>query len=109
MPRKVPTGQKPKTRMLRQAKGQRARFYAADGVDELFAIVTALTAEVSATNERLRSLEEALEKAKMLRPNAVEQHELSDASLRARLAEREALIERVFQVLEGLVASPQRR
>lgn len=109
MPRKAAAGPKPRTRMLRQAKGQRARFYAADGVDELFAIVTALTAEVSATNERLRSLEEALENAKILRANAVEQHELSDASLHARLAEREALIERVFQVLDGLVASPQRR
>lgn len=96
-------------RMHRQAKGQRARFYAADGVDELFAIVTALTAEVSATNERLRSLEEALEQARVLRPNALEQHELSDTSLRARLADREALIERVFQVLDGLVAPKQQR
>lgn len=96
-------------RMPRQAKGQRARFYASDGVDELFAIVTALTAEVSATNERLRSLEEALEQARVLRPNAVEQHELSDPSLQSRLADREALIERVFQVLDGLVAPKQQR
>ena len=96
-------------RMRRQAKGQRARFYASDGVDELFAIVTALTAEVSATNERLRSLEEALEQARVLRPHALEQHELSDTSLQARLADREALIERVFQVLDGLVVPKQQR
>ena len=96
-------------RMLRQAKGPRARFYAADGVDELFAIVTALTSEVSALHERVRTLEEVLEKAKLLRPEAVEAHEPSESSLQARLEAREALIARVFQVLDGLVSPAQQR
>jgi hypothetical protein len=43
-------------RTRRQAEGQRDRFDVADGVDGLCAIATALTAELSAANERLRSL-----------------------------------------------------
>ncbi|MFM8516751.1 MAG: hypothetical protein ACKODA_02550 [Nevskiaceae bacterium] len=108
MARKAAT-KSPSVRMFRQAKGPRARFYMADGVDELFAIVTALTGEVSALNERVRTLEELLEKAKVLRAEAVDAHEPSELSLQARLEAREALIERVFQVLDGLVSPTQRR
>ncbi|MBU3671603.1 MAG: hypothetical protein FGM43_03560 [Sinobacteraceae bacterium] len=108
MARKVAT-KSPSVRMLRQAKGPRARFYTADGVDELFAIVTALTSEVSTLHERVRTLEELLAKAKVLRADAVEAHEPSEMSLQARLEAREALIERVFQVLDGLVSPAQQR
>jgi hypothetical protein len=99
----------PPVRMLRHAKGSRARFHAADGVDELFAIVTALTSEVSALQERLRTMEELLEKAKVLRAEAVERHQPTEASLEARLEAREELIARVFQVLDGLVSPAQQR
>jgi hypothetical protein len=99
----------PPLQMLRQAKGPRARFYAADGVDELFAIVTALTSEVSALHERVRTLEELLERAKVLRAEAIEDHEPTESSLEARLEAREALIARVFQVLDGLVSPAQQR
>lgn len=104
-----PATKSPPVRLLRRAKGPRARFYSADGVDELFTIVTALTGEVSALHERLRTLEEVLQHAKLLRAEAIEAHEPSELSLQARVEAREALIERVFQVLDGLVSHAQQR
>lgn len=98
-----------KRRLPRAAKGKRASFHDTDGVDELFAIAVALTAEISALGERLRTLEAVLEKARRIAPQAVEKHALSAPELAARVAWREALIERVFQVLEVSVAPKRQR
>ena len=98
-----------KRRLPRAAKGKRARFHDTDGVDELFAIVVALTAEISALGERLQTLEAVLEKARRIAPQAVEKYDLSAPEVAARVAWREELIERVFQVLEVSVASKRQR
>lgn len=96
-------------RLPRTAKGKRARFHATEGVDELFAVVVALTAEVSALRERLQSLETILEKGRKIPRQAIEKFELSEADLGARAVAREALIERVFQALEASVAQKRQR
>lgn len=86
-------------RLPRDPKGRRAQFYDDPGVDQLMAIVVALTAEVSVAFERIDTLERLLAQAGTLRPEAVESFEPDAAASTERLAKREALIERVFQVL----------
>ena len=96
-------------RLPRAAKGKRPRFHKTEGVDELFAVVVALTAEVSALSERLQTLEAILEKTRKIPRQAIEKHELSDAELASRAVDREALIERVFQAVEVSVAQKRQR
>jgi hypothetical protein len=86
--------------LARVPKGKRARFHADPGVDQLFAIVTALTAELSVLGERLLTLERVLAKRGGLAPDDIETHEIDDAESALRVQMREGLIERVFQVLE---------
>lgn len=97
------------SRLPRVPKGKRARFYKTDGVDELFAIIVALTAEVSTLAERLQTLEKVLEKSRKISKQAVEKYKFNDEDLTARTVAREALIERVFQALEASVAQKRRR
>lgn len=92
-----PSGKK----LPRVPKGKRARFFEDPGVDQLFAIATALTAEVSVLAERLRTLEGVLRGRKVLGESAIEDYVIDDAELAERAVERERLIERVFQVLEA--------
>jgi len=96
-------------RLPRAAKGKRPRFHKTEGVDELFAVVVALTAEVSVLSERLQTLEAILEKTRKIPRQAIEKHELSDVDLARRAVDREALIERVFQAVEVSVAQKRQR
>ena len=96
-------------RLPRAAKGKRPRFHKTEGVDELFAVVVALTAEVSTLSERLKTLESVLEKTRKIPIQAIEKNELSDADLAVRAVDREALIERVFQAVEASVAQKLQR
>lgn len=87
-------------RLPRVPKGRRARFFAESGTDQLFGIVTALTAELSVAFERIETLERILEKHGALQRSEIESHQPDAAEAAARTVAREALIERVFQVLE---------
>ncbi|MGA1425021.1 MAG: hypothetical protein ACO329_11110 [Steroidobacteraceae bacterium] len=89
------------SRLPRVPKGKRARFHKTDGVDELFVIIVALTAEVSTLAERLQTLEKVLETSRKISKQAVEKYRLNDQDLARRTVAREALIERVFQALEA--------
>lgn len=87
-------------RLPRSPKGKRASFYAEPGVDQLYGIVTALAAELWAARERIDTLERLLEKSGTLPPDAVERFEAGPDQVARRQQEREAFIQRVFQVLE---------
>jgi hypothetical protein len=87
-------------RLPRVPKGRRARFFTESGTDQLFGIVTALTAELSVAFERIETLERILEKRGALQRSEIETHRPDVAEAAARTVAREALIERVFQVLE---------
>ena len=87
-------------RLPRRPKGKRARFFEDPAVDQLFAIVTSLTAELSVAFERIETLERVLESSGTLDRTRIESWEPDDAEAAQRTAAREALIERVFQVLE---------
>ena len=87
-------------RLPRVAKGRRSRFFAEPGVDQLYGIVTALAAELWAARERIDTLERLLESSGALPAGAVEGFAPTAEVVTARQREREAFIQRVFQVLE---------
>lgn len=89
-----------KESLPRVPKGKRATFYAEPGVDQLYGIVTALAAELWAARERIDTLERVLEQAGVMPPNAVEGFAPGPELAARRQQEREAFIQRVFQVLE---------
>ena len=84
----------------RVPKGKRATFYAEPGVDQLYGIVTALAAELWAARERIDTLERVLEQSGAIPPDAVEGFAPGPELAARRQQEREAFIQRVFQVLE---------
>jgi hypothetical protein len=90
----------PLNRLPRTPKGKRATFYAEPGVDQLYGIVAALAAELWAARERIDTLERLLEQSRALPAGAVERFEPAAEVAAARQLEREAFIQRVFQVLE---------
>ncbi|MEZ5475894.1 MAG: hypothetical protein R3E72_12960 [Steroidobacteraceae bacterium] len=87
-------------RMPRKAKGKRAQFYDDPAVDELMAIVISLTAELSVAFERITTLERVLALRGQIELQEIEDYEPQDEEAAERAMEREALIARVFQVLE---------
>ena len=84
----------------RAPKGKRASFYAEPGVDQLYGIVAALAAELWAARERIDTLERLLERSGALPAGAIERFEPDPETVAARQRDREAFIQRVFQVLE---------
>ena len=90
----------------RVAKGRRARFHDDAAVDQLFGIVTALTAELSVAFERIETLERVLARRGSLERAEVEDYVIDEVEAGDRAAQREALIARVFQVLEAYGAPP---
>lgn len=90
-----------KLRLPRVAKGRRAQFYDDVAIDQLMAIVAALTAELSVAFERLATLERVLERRGGLDRAEIEAYEPGEGEAVERAADRESLIGRVFQVLEG--------
>lgn len=86
-------------RLRREPKGRRAQFYADPAVDQLWAVVTAITAEVSVAFDRLDTLERLLERDGSVTRAAIEAYRPDEAASGERARNREELIARVFQVL----------
>jgi hypothetical protein len=86
-------------RLPRDPKGRRAQFYDDPAIDQLMAIVTALTAEVSVAFDRIDTLERLLERVGSLREADVESFVPDPEAAATRARRREELIQRVFQVL----------
>jgi hypothetical protein len=86
-------------RLPRDPKGRRAQFYDDPAIDQLWAILLALTAEVSVAFDRIDTLERLLEQAGTLRRDEVEGYLPDESASEERNRRREALIQRVFQVL----------
>lgn len=87
------------TRLPRDPKGRRAQFYPDPAIDQLMAIVVALTAEVSVAFDRIDTLERLLAARGVLGAADVETWQPDPAAGAERARRREELIERVFQVL----------
>jgi len=93
------TGAAGAIRLPRDPKGRRAQFYDDPAIDQLMAIVTALTAEVSVAFDRIDTLERLLERAGSLHTAAIESFIPDPEAAADRARRREELIQRVFQVL----------
>ena len=89
----------PAVRLPRDPKGRRAQFYDDPAIDQLWAIVLALAAEVSVAFDRIDTLERLLERAGTLGRDDVERFVPDEAAAAERNRRREELIQRVFQVL----------
>lgn len=83
----------------RDPKGSRAQFFEDPAIDQLMAIVVALTAEVSVAFERIETLERLLERGGALDREAIEAYRPDETEAAGRFRKREELIQRVFQVL----------
>lgn len=83
----------------RDPKGRRAQFYSDPAIDQLWAVVTAITAEVSVAFDRVDTLERLLERDGRVTRAAIEAYRPDEAAARERARRREELIARVFQVL----------
>jgi len=86
-------------RLPRDPKGRRAQFHDDPAIDQLWAILLALTAEVSVAFDRIDTLERLLERTGTLPPDAVEAFVPDETAATERSRRREELIQRVFQVL----------
>jgi hypothetical protein len=83
------------------SKGDRPVFHEHPAIDQLFAIVTALTGEISVAFDRVDTLEAALVRARALAPDALESFIVTGPAADLRAHKREALLRRVFAVLEA--------
>jgi hypothetical protein len=86
-------------RLPRDPKGRRAQFYSDPAIDQLWAVVTAITAEVSVAFDRLDTLERLLERDGGVTRASIEAYRPDEDVGRERARRREELIARVFQVL----------
>jgi hypothetical protein len=83
------------------SKGRRPEFYENPAIDQLFAIVTALTGELSVLYDRLDTLERVLVASRAVAPNALDTFVVSSHVADVRTRNREELLRRVFAVLEA--------
>lgn len=86
-------------RLPRDPKGRRAQFYSDPAIDQLWAVVTSLTAEVSVAFDRLDTLERLLERDGRVTRASIEAYRPDETASAERARRREELIQRVFQVL----------
>lgn len=89
----------------RISKGRRPQFYDQVAIDQLMAIVTALTAETSVAFDRIDTLERLLAAAGVLETARVESYRPNADIEEARRAKREELIRRVFAVFDAYGAN----
>jgi len=90
----------PAVRLPRIAKGHRPEFYEDPAIDQLFAIVTALTGEVSVLFDRLDTVERLLDDSGAVRAQAIEAYVPDPSAAALRAERRDELLRRVFAVLE---------
>lgn len=95
----------PTVRLPSHSKGKRPEFYDDPAIDQLFAIVTALTAEISVAFDRIDTLERLLVSARTLSKKAIEQFMPDATAEQERATQRDELLQRVFAVLQIYAAS----
>ncbi len=97
-----------RTGLPRTAKGRRPHYFADPATDRLLAMVVTLMEELSATRDRVDSLERVLERERVLAEGAVEAFRPEGETAEVREARRAAFTARVLRVLDAEIAeSPQ--
>ncbi|MEO0574171.1 MAG: hypothetical protein AAF004_01820 [Pseudomonadota bacterium] len=82
--------------MPRKARGKRARFFEAEGVDELLTMVIELTSQVSALRERQYVTEKVLSQKGIDVSDAIEHYQWTDSDEQIMGVERERLLHAVL-------------
>lgn len=88
----------------RHVRGKRPAFHAEPAIDRLIAMVLALASELSATRDRLATLETLGVGAGWLAPEAIDAHRQSGDERARREAARERLLESLFHVMREEIA-----
>jgi hypothetical protein len=83
-------------RIPRKRRGERNRFFQAEGVDELLSAVLRLSAEVSALKDRVYIAERVLEGQGLNVSQAIESYQLTDEQEAELAANRQRMIETVL-------------
>ncbi|HSN72724.1 MAG TPA: hypothetical protein VLT59_14510 [Steroidobacteraceae bacterium] len=83
----------------RRAKGPRPQYFDNPAIDQLHAIVLAMSAEIGVLQDRCDALERLLVEHGTLPAGAVDHFEPSPEASAERLAKREALIGRLFRAV----------
>lgn len=96
-------------KLPRASKGKRPSFYKDPAVDRLFAVVTALTAEVSVLWDRVDTVERLLDRDGTVSRAQIEGYRPDDAVEAERTARRDAFIGRVFQVIHEEAEAARRQ
>lgn len=90
-----------RARIPRTAKGERPRNFSDPAIDVLLGVVLSLTAEVSVLRDRLKTLEQLLERDKVLDAGEVDAAELSHDELEARARDRAEYLDRVLRAVRA--------
>ena len=82
------------------AKGRTPQFHDDRAIDQLMAMVTALTAEVSILRERVDTHERLAERHRLYNRDEVERYVADPAAAAERGAQRQRLLHKVYRVLK---------
>jgi hypothetical protein len=82
-----------------RSKGKRATFYKDPAVDQLFAIITMLTQELSVAFDRIETVERLLDKNGVIKRSDIEKYKPDAAEEDERTRRRDEYIGRVFNIL----------
>jgi len=83
----------------RMAKGKRPHFYDDPAVDQLWAIILALSGELSVTYDRLDTVERLLDQHGLLKRDMIEDYAPDATADAERKQRREEYIARIFRVI----------
>ena len=95
--------------MTRTASPRRSIEGLSDTEDMLIGMVTALAAQLSATRERLDTLERLLASKDVILRKDIEEFVVDEPAMKERDAMRQRLIERVFRAMDDMVAADTKR
>jgi hypothetical protein len=88
-----------KVALPRKSKGERPAFFATEGLDELYGVVTSLAAELAAAYDRIDSLERLLTRSGVLDAGAIDSQSPDPDVRRQRAEWHQEYIDRVFSPL----------
>ncbi|MBM3514510.1 MAG: hypothetical protein FJX59_12485 [Alphaproteobacteria bacterium] len=89
------------------AKGHAPKFHEDRAIDQLMAMVTALTAEVAILRERIDTHERVAERHRLYRREDIESYQPDPAAAKERSAARQRLLKKVYRVLKEDLARYQ--
>lgn len=82
----------------KKVKGKKSVFFKDPAIDQVMTFFIELLTEVSVLRDRIDTLEQLLEKNRVIAADAIEDYHHDEASEKRRAAARKALLERVIRM-----------